>query len=112
MLPFLFKKCILSEKQKIIDSFVIRNSTYTKGKQRYLPSKEGGMGCISLYHHANATSQSWIKKLLNTNSIPNKGIHYALSTLGLQPLDLIYAAHWELKIISFFFFISWANILV
>ena len=60
------------------------------------------MGCICLYHHAKAASKFWIKKLLNTNSIANRCIHYALSTLGVEPLDSIYAAHWELKISSFF----------
>ena len=98
MLPFLFNKSILYEPQKIIDFFVIKNSSDTKGKQRYLASKIGGMGCISLYYHAKAACKFWIKKLLNTNSIDNRGINYSLSILVLQQQDLVYALHWELKI--------------
>ena len=117
MLPFTFNKTSLKEPQKIMDSFVIRSSPYTKGNQRYLSSKDGGMGCISLFHHAKASSQFWIKKLINGNSIANRCIHYALATINLEPKDLIYAAKWELKIISYFLknnlgLIFWAEIVL
>ena len=63
MLPFTFNKTQLIKPQKLMDAFVVGNSSYTKGNQRYLPSKLGGVGCIHLYSHAKASSQFWLKKL-------------------------------------------------
>ena len=59
-LLFIFNKTQLIKPKKIMDSFVIGSSTYTKGNQRYLPSKLGGIGCIHLYSHAKASSQFWL----------------------------------------------------
>ena len=102
MLPYTFNKKSLKDLQTIMDSFIIKSASYTKANQRYLKSKDGGIGCINLFYHAKASSQFWIKKLVNSNSISNKFIHSALSTLNLEPKDLIFAARWELKIISNF----------
>ena len=102
MLPFTFNKTQLIKPQKIMDLFVIGSSSYTKGNQRYLPSKLGGGGCIHLYSHAKASSQFWLKKLFSelSTSISSDIVYFVLSLIGLKPKDLLYACKWELKIIT------------
>ena len=101
MLPFTFNKTQLIKPQKIMDLFVIGSSSYTKGNQRYLPSKLGGGGCIHLYSHAKASSQFWLKKLFSelSTSISTDIVFFALSLIGLKPKDLLYACNGSLKLL-------------
>ena len=102
MLPFHFHKNKLVKPQKIMDTFVLPKAPYTKGNQRYLPSKLGGVGCIHLYSHLKAASQFWLKKLFSnfTHSFGADLARHAITTIGLTSKDLLYCSIWELKIIS------------
>ena len=85
-----------------MDNYVLPKAPYTKGNQRYLPSKLGGLGSIHLHSHLKAASQFWLKKLFSnsTHSICADLIKHALTAIGLNPKDLLYCSNWELKIIS------------
>ena len=102
LLPFHFTRSELDQPQKIMDAFVMPKAPYTKGNQRYLPSKLGGVGCIQLYSHLKAASHFWLKRLFSNFSLSIGAdlARHALETIGLNPKDLLHCSKWELKIIS------------
>ena len=99
----------LNELQKITDKAFMAKALYTKGRQRYLPTKWGGLGIPHIESKTITYTTYWIKQLINDTKIMKHLKPPALlvprqmmsnwsiniyDVLGASPNDLKILIHW------------------
>ena len=64
-------EALMKTMQDDIDKFIFRTgkNPWMAENRRYLPPKDGGMGCINLTSYANALRCSWYKRLSSSNGL-------------------------------------------